>query len=523
MPDQLLQQKIYPYDGSQDSTKNPILIDAKDVIDSNNICYTTYSTKKLRPGIKPLLVAPQPMARHALAIIDFWRLGVQRIVKWDGQRITATDPSTGIIEDITGTAVLPIDEMATFCVFQGLLIICFYGGATPIKAWVGSGPIFDLSASAPNSPFAMVWLNSLWVSDPAIPGKLNKSNTGDPTDFLTGDATELLLDINDSDPEGITAIFPPFFNSLYVSKRLSIFQIEPTFLSEGFLVYKLTKISDGIGAVSHSAVVAAESQIFFCSDWGWHIFQSTNKIAGIDTDLLSRQIQPVWVNDTNFNRAKYMQSAYDRGLNSILCVFPAAAFNYPTNLWGYSLVAQKWYRWQDFNHTSLCRYTEVTTKRLRTLVGGADGRMGFLDESTKTDYGRRFSCFLQSGIISPAGAPDDQFSFNYIGPLFVPQIGGQFTISYKIDGRFIETKTYSMEDTSLGDELGVDFVTGVSVLGGIPEIKFNKTRMKGYGMLYQLFVEYQPAINEDDSIGFELLGVFVDVSPVTKGIGEKVA
>jgi len=41
MPEALLQQKIYPYDGAYDATKHPLLISPKDVVDSQNIIYTT--------------------------------------------------------------------------------------------------------------------------------------------------------------------------------------------------------------------------------------------------------------------------------------------------------------------------------------------------------------------------------------------------------------------------------------------------------------------------------------------------
>lgn len=523
MPDQILQQKIFPYDGSQDSTKNPLLISPKDIVDSDNIVYTTYSTKRLRPGLRKAFPIPPPPGKRILAGIDFWRLGKQSLVYYDGSRLKTIDPLTSKFDDITGNNILPVDEPTNFLAFQGLLLAFFGGGQTPIKAWTQQGSVFDLSLSAPNAPFGRLWLNSLWIPDPSVPGRILKSKTGDPTDFLSGDAAELDLDISDGDPDGITAIFPPFFGSLYVSKRLSVFKITPVILQDGSVYFSQEKISDGVGCISHAAVVAAESNIFFPSDWGWHTFESTNKLSAIDTDLLSRDIQPIWVNDTNFNRSQYIQATYDRSLNSIVTIFPSASFNFPTDVWGFSLIAKKWYRWKNFNHTAICRYVEKKARRLRTMAFSSTGEIGILDEDIKTDYGKKFGCSLQSGIICPSGGLDDNFAFDFLGPIFVPQPGGKFTISYKIEGQFIEEMEFSMKDTTLGDELAVDFKLGQSVLGGIPEVKLVKNAAQGYGCMYQLFINYEPLDGEDESIGFELLGILTDVTPITKGIGERVA
>lgn len=524
MPDQLLQQKIFPYDGAQDSTKNPILISPKDVVDSNNIVYTTYSTKKLRPGLRHAFSPVPAIGKAILGQIDFWRLGKQRVVFYDGNRIHAIDPQTGNRDDISGANVIPVQEAISFEVFSGLLIAFFTGKQTPPKAWTMSGDMFNLGAAVPNAPFGRAWLNSLWIPDPNIPGRLLKSQTGNPTLFTGGDSLAIDLDVNDQDPDGITAIFPPFFGSLYVAKRLSIYKITPVILADGSVSFgKSPKISDGIGCISHNAAVAAESQIFFPSDWGWHIFESTDKISGVDTDLLSRDIQPKWVDDVNFLRSSFIQSVYDRSLNSILCIFPPASYLFPADVWGYSLAAGKWYRWKSFNHTSVCRYLEPNQKRLRTLMGSADGSIGILDQAVQSDYGQKYGCSFQSGLIVPSGAPDDQFAFNYLAPLFVPQVDGMFTVTYKIDGRVMDTKSFEMTDTSLGGILGVSFTLGETALGGLPQIKLDKREMFGNGMAYQLYVKYVPRSGEDLNTSFEMIGIFVDVSKVTKGVGERVA
>lgn len=522
MPDLISPLKIFPYDGQQDSTRNPLLISPKDIIESNNIVYSTYSTKKLRPGIQQAFTQPPFRGNHVLQQVDFWRQGQQRVVSWDGTRLIATNPANGVAEDITGPEPLPTDVVVTFVVFVGLLLIFFSGGATNIKIWTMAGPITDLNPSLPKAPFGRIWLNSLWIPDPTVQGRLLSSVPGDPADFTSSGAGVYDLDVGDGAPEGITAIFPPFFKSLYVAKRLSIYQGVINVLVDGSFIVVFTKISDGVGCISHNGVIAAESQIYFPSDWGWHTFESTNKISGIDTELLSTEIQPVWVNDTNFNRSQYITGTYNRDLNSLMIIFPAASYNFPTDLWGYSLVAKKWYRWSNFNHTSICPYVEASTRRLRTLVGSSTGDVGFFNLDITTDYGdRKYGCSFISGIIAPSGVPGDNFAFNYISPIFVPQIGGTFTITYKIDGKTIERKEFNMRDDTLGALLGETFVTGESVLGGVPTAKIKTTRIKGYGMFYQMIIEYEPTISQADEIGFEMLGVLVQVSRVSDEVDDK--
>jgi len=520
MPESLLQQKIYPYDGAYDATKHPLLISPKDVVDSQNIIYTTYSTKKLRPGISPAFPTRVPGNDRILSGIDFWRLGVQREVIYNGFQIIAIDPSTGLFDVISDSFACPIDDVVNFVAFQGLLIACFASGISP-KSWDGSGSMTDLSATAPNGAFARVWLNKLWMPDPSVPGRLRHSDTG-TVNFTGGDSGTIDLDPNDDDPDGLTAIFPVFFSNLYVTKRFSVYKIKPVILdSTGDLIFSPSKISDGVGCISHNAVAASPGNLFFPSDEGMHYFASTDKISEIDSDDFSAAISPLWVNQTNFKRSQYMHGIYSKELKSYLLLFPSFSALYPNDLWGFSTVAKKWYRWQDYNQTCFFKYVDSTTKKLKTLVGSAQGDLGVIDASVNTDYGIPLTLTLRSGLIAAAGSPNDQFSFQSITPLFVPQTEGNFTLTYKIDGQTIETQTYDMSDDSLGDEVGEDFVIGESVLGGLPQVVAETRTTQGQGMLYEILISHTGQPSGAD--GFELLGLLVDVDKVSKKTGRTVA
>lgn len=519
MPEAIMQQRIYPWAGAFDATKHPLLIAADDVVDTQNIVYTTYSTKKKRPGISPLFFPTLPTQGRVLAGHDYWRLGIQYVVIYDGKTIWALNPATNTWDNIAINYQLPTDVVVTFLQFQGLLIICFDDGVTYPKAWTGTGLITELSDSAPRAGFGRVWLNKLWMPDPDVPGRVLHTNTG-TVDFVGGDSGSLDLDPNDNDPDQLTAIFPPFFSVLYITKRFSVYKVAPVLNGED-LLFSVSKISDGIGCISHNAVAAAPKQLFFPSDEGVHYFVSTDKISEIDTEDFSVPIQPLWTDQTNFKRSRYMRGIYDRDLKSYILIYPSDSRLYPNDAWGYSLVARKWYRWRDFNQTCIFTYMDRFNRKVKTALGNKDGKLGFLDKTKTSDYGIPINIAVQTGIICPEGAPDGSFAFQNIAPIFVPQASGKFRVTYKIDGSVIETLEFNMVDEGSGDKLGIDFILGQSFLGGIPQVKLDKRTIRGNGMMYELYIEHDGV--GDDNDGFEMLGILMDVDRVSKALGRTVA
>jgi len=520
MPDKMLQQRLLPYDGSQNSTKHPILISPKDIIRSDNVIYTTYSTKKKRPG-KTDAFDIAPSDRPILGMIDYHRLGTQRVVYYDGKLVKAIHPATDIVDDISGSQTLPIDEAVSFIKFYGYLAVFFQDGTTPIQAWTQSGSLVTLTATDQAAKFGQIGWNRLWIPDPLIPGRLMASKTNDPTDFVTGDAFTLDLDINDGDPDGITAISEPFWGSMYVTKRYATYRVRPVQFSAG-VQWTFDKISGNVGCVSHNSMISAGGTLFFPSDEGIHYFASSDKVSEIDTDLLSRDIQNDWRGDVNFGRAKYMWGHYEREFQSLIFSFPASSYNYPTDVWGYSLVAKKWYKWHSYNATSITKYIDHNTKKVKSLVGGPDGRIGVIDSDVFTDYGEKIPpVTFVSGIISPTSM-DEEFEFDHIAPIFVPQTSGTFNVKMKIDGQIINDLDFDMTDETSSSYLGEDLILGASVLGGYPEMKILKKRINGHGMTYQLFIEHEQTLQET-AVDFELLGILVDVDANAGKTGTRTA
>lgn len=508
-------QSIFPYKGGENSTFNPILLSPSDITASNNIIYTTYASKRKRPGIVQAFTNRTPGNNKILGAIDFWRLGTQRIVYYNGKNIIAATNS-GVVDIIDGSSPIPIDEAVSFLAFAGLLIIFFYGGQTRPQAWTQSGKVFDLFSDNYFPAFGKIWLNRLWIPDPDVPGRLLASRTGDPTSMTGGDSTSIDLDVNDNDPDGITAIFPPFFGSLYVAKRFSLYKITPVTLSDGTIVFSSYKISE-TGCISHNAVFTKEQNIIFPSDEGLHNFTSTDKTSEVETDLISYKIRTDWTDQVNFNRAKYMSAVYDKSLNAAFILYPSVGSNYCNSVFGYSFSQSEWFSWDNFNHTSILRYLDSPVKKQRTMVCSSSGDIGYLDLNENLDYGKSYDLFFDSGLISPSMAPHKSYAYAYVTLIFAPQISGSFNFSYQIDGKTVGTISIRME-ADLDENLGEDFETGVSYLGSTAAVKVVTVRLKNIGNTYSFSIDHNPADSEDT--GFEILGIVMRMEEATTKIGE---
>lgn len=511
----------FPYAGNFDSTKHPALIDPNDVVDMNNLIFTTYSTKKLRPGISPVFTQSVPAeSREIVSYADFWRLGTQRFVYCNGVDVVAVE-TDGTSYVITPNGVTLNDANVFFLVFQGLLIVFFGNTDYRPHYWTGTGAMVELTDYPEGTPFGRIWLNAVWVPDPSVPGRLKKSKTGDPTDLTSGDALDFDLDVSDGDPDGITAIFDPVFDALYVSKRFSIHKIYIQLDNlTGDFVYGRNVVSKGIGCISHQAAVAVEDVIIFPSDRGVHILSQTDKVSGVETQFLSKNIQPLWVKEINFARRQWMRAVYDNSRNCYLLLFPDKGRNYNSSCWGYSLYANSWFRWQDYNQTCIFRYIDPVEEDIKIGVCSGDGQIGFIDDDVKTDFGVRYRASIQSGIISFSGVPKDCFQLSQLSAFFVPQASGKMTITYRIDGVVIDTLEFDLKSVEIGDNLGEDFTTGISILGNYPEIGGETVNTKGDGHFFNFLIEYIPSVVSEPEDGFEILGLVMGLVPVTSRLGK---
>lgn len=513
---------LFPYDGGFDATKHPVLLDPKDLVEMDNIIYTTYASKRLRPGISALFGNPRPYGNQPIISgIDYHRNGFgQRIIFFDNSRIRAVDLDGNTV-DITPPDLSLNDVNVSFTVFSGLLIAFFPGTSYKPYYWTGTGGMTEISEAPEGAPFGRVWVNSLWTTDPAVSGRILKSETGNPLNFTTADAEEFDLDINDGDPDGVTAMFPPTFQKFYISKRLSIY--EGSYIYDGVtgsFIFQFIKISDGIGCISHQAVASVEDVIIFPSDRGIHTLSQSDKVSGVETNFLTKDIQPLWVSDINFSRSQYMRGVYDNTRNCYLLAYPNPGRSYSTSVWGFSLYTGRWFLWSEYGQTCLFRYISSATRKIEIGCGGSDGSFGKIDDEVTSDFGVKYGAFMQTGIIIPGGQLRNSFQLTRMAPIYVPQDKGTFYISYKINGRQVERIDFEQNVDLDSVALGEDFITGQTPLGSYPQVVMDSVETKGHGEFFQFTIEYVPDSDPDDNSRFELLGISLGLIPTSPTSGK---
>lgn len=526
MVDKYPQQKIYPYLGSQNSTVHPVLINPKDIVFSDNIIYTLSNTKKNRPGLYRFFPNQKPSGSEAIVSgVDFhsWNATTfsfdQYFVYVQGTNVkaynVANDTYTIIKSNIaTGYQIV-------FEKFFGLLIMCVGDKRTVPQMWNGIGLMEDLYDDAifdVHPTICRAFYNRLWIDDPAIPGRSYGSTTGDPTDWTT-DVKEVDYNLTDGDPIGLSAFMPPKDGLMYVGKRHSLYSLNPTYVS-GSIEFIPKEISTGadIGCISHNACVSAAGQIFFPSERGFHRLVSSDIILGIDTQFASAKIQYDWVNSISMEKAQLMHSEYDPEYNSIFVVYAKDQDTYANHLFGYSLTSEDWYHWESFGQSAVGRIVDAQKKR-KTVFLSKFGDVGFLNSNKTSDYGQRFTMKIKSGIISPSGYPDGAYKFKFANFVFTPCSSGSFEFILRQNGRHIQTYTIPLVPSEDYNNLGDEFILGLSNLGGVPSVYSYPQELKGDGMFYDFLITFTP---KADSENLDIIGILMDVDPIRKkniGVG----
>jgi hypothetical protein len=500
------QTQLLPYDGEQNSTRNPLLLDPKDVVLAENVIYTDDSTKRLRPGLKKAFESKPWGNTKIISQIQYhtfdkgWRL-----VCYDGLKIFSLDENLNY--DVLQSSIdIPLNTNVVFEVFFGVLCIFFGDKITYPLKWTMTGAMTQLHSTAPVCTLGRVFQNRLWVDDVSVPGRVLYTGVNS-LDFSSGG--EVDCDPFDGDPDGIRAIHPPLFGSFYVSKRLSTYKIAFQFDGTDIFYYSV-KLSNSIGCVSHSASVASEGAIFFPSDKGIHVLDQSDKISGIETQFLSDPIRKNYINTVNFERSEYMRGFWDTELNSYVLLFPSVGSEYSNEAFGFSAKAGKWYYWPLFNHTSACTFIDSNdSKKRKTLLATNNGNFGFFDFTINSDYGVRNRFRIVSSILLPTGNVKGYQVLEYITLVCQNIIDGKIKLTSLIDGRFSEEIFFDMTD-KVPAKISESFKIGSSAIGGITPYMHNTQKAKGSGRSFQFVLDWEPDQSLDETAVPEILGVILD-------------
>lgn len=315
----------------------------------------------------------------------------------------------------------------------------------------------------------------------------------------------------DSDPIGITAIFPSFFEDLYVAKRRSIHRIK-RFVSDDLstITYKSEPVIKGLGCICHNTAIATQNDIIWASESGVHSLQTTNTHGNVSATFLSFPIHDIYNTDVNFQKAKNMWGCYVPELNSYLLAYTVRGRSTNTEILGYNFVLQKWFQWHDIDCAAVGQFVDRTLKT-RLLIGQESLNIGQLDSDRVDDYGASYSCLFTTPIIYPMAYPDVTFNFKNLFLFFEPQSLGEMGVTYKIDNK--ESISTTVDMTGEEGELIGESVIGEGIIGGGGVIKKVAIPLEGEGSGIQFTFSQIPA-SETEGEDFNFFGFVAEAEYV---------
>ena len=491
-------------DGTGTHTFTPTTLDT--------IVYTGSGSLSEGTAAAAIATSTATVARRTdvLAIHDYWRsdasyVKVQRPVAATDQGKVFFYDSSGRRNLITnaGTALATGNAIINTEVMNDVLILAFDLITNTPKRYrpETSADLQDLGGSPPDFSLMRLHQSRLWANDKTNKDRLHYSSPGNPEEWQgAGDSGAVDIGVGDGDPNGITAIFPPFKGSLFVAKGNKLYEV----VGDSPENYRPEPITNGLGAVSHKSATAVDlDDVFFISRRGIHSLQATAGAGDQQGQFLSAKIQNTF-NDFDQARQKYMQSVYLPNYNAVaLAVTEGSGGSTNTDVYFFNTQVKEWYRWPDINCQTLTVYrnaSNITT----LLIGDNAGRIITTQNGTFSDYGSSGADFkIKTGMIYPDGDPHSVKAFKNIGFLFKPVGDFQFTVTIKIDN--YPSQSVSFAQSASGDLLGTTFVLGSSTIGNDNVLAPYMRPIDGIGHGCTLTIEQNGANQQ-----VELYGVIIE-------------
>jgi len=456
------------------------------------------------------------MDSAVVACIDYWRNasgtktqltievrsdqagGRTKLYKYDTNAIRTQIPMAAGASAFSG-----VINQVSYEVFNEKLILGFNGTSNTPKVYdpASSANLSNLS-NAPNFSLVRKHLGRLFTNDKTWLDRLHYCETYNET-VWNGDGDSGALDIEkgNGDPEGFTAIFPPFKGTLFVGKRQSLFRVDGD-APENFTP---NQVGAGIGCVSHNSVVSVDQDdIYFASERGFHNLKTTDAYGDFSGSFISAPIQTSY-NSFATGRLKYIQGAYISSLNSVVWSVSEDGYEENEHLYLLNVQAQKWYRWPDVSAASFMARSEGNNRVL--YIGDYAGRIIKTGNVSLTDFGTRgISYRVKTGVIYVDGDPYTVKGFKKLALLYKPRGAYSFTVKFTVDNYSTQTLTFSQSGST--DALGDDFTLGTSELGSSPVLAPYTQPVDGYGHGCTIEIE-QSSAGQD----IEIYGYIIEYEP----------
>jgi hypothetical protein len=514
--------------GGLNVTDNPIIVPPNQMVVAQNVAISQTLARKKRGGLErystgsyvgtasyPIIASGASSSASAIrGIIQYFRYGSSNgepqedIFLHQDTKVWSIPNRTGVAIDRTGSLVLDDTTIPSYQVFEGILYWC--ESDQTYRKWNGL-PVVPGNAENAIAPSdgAGKYLRShqgkMWMAgNTNFPFTLYYSTTFDAEDWSSvapSNGGSLNLDY-DGDPEGITAIFPPFQGRLYVATRRRIYEITGVDASD----FQVRPITQGIGCISHNSVVAVPNDILFCSDRGVHSLKRLQVSDQSEVTFLSRDIQKLWVSLLNRNLLNRTWATYDETTNSYIlsCVGSGQQKNNTTLV--YNIEFGTWTTWSGIDARSLNLL--LLSGQSYVLTGREDGEIAFINPNRSFDLGNTsgFSYLFRTGKIYPADEIDTQFRVHSVTILASTTRISNISVSWFLDS--IDGQRSGSKTVSLGDEsslLGSTFILGQSTLG-FGQFIAKKVTVDQVGYNFQL------QISASGTSDIEFYGFILEVS-----------
>lgn len=408
-----------------------------------------------------------------IGMYDFWVAGTagtftRRFVSaTSDSKIYAdiTDGQTGVMTDITGSAVITVNAMPVFAQARDNLLLFTDKNDTPLT-YTGTGNVSSLGGTPPVGRGATLHVNRPWVwGANANPSRITYGSSTSISDYTGADTGTIDIDPEDGD-RIVGAV--PYKNNLIVFKgpnKGSIHIINgrtPSTFVRDVLVR-------GIALQTHNSIVPVFDDIWFMSNRGIHSLAATEKFgdyAGIDLTRFLKEYFRVGINRNRLDRVWGVH--YQHKAAVIWGLTPSGAAS-NTQAFGISLVNQETEGLRPFVINRPCQSIAIrvnpTTGINELVFGSNDGfllRQDLQDRSLAGGAGFSFRVLTPSiilGEVDSQGKPkaDQPVQLHRIWLRSRPTGEYNITVNVYRDGYAPEAYTFGQGTQG--------FILGTSLLG----------------------------------------------------------
>lgn len=470
--------------GGLNVSDNPILVAPQQMTQAKNVLIGATLARKKRGGLDRYhlgsfigtasypTVASMGGSNNAIrGLTQYWRYGSATSESNDDLFLHQADKVWSIASrtspaiDRTGALSLSTTGIPVYQVFEGILYFTNSETADGYNKWngVASAPGDAEAATAPADgagKYIRAHQGRMWMGgNPGFPYRLYYSSALDAEDWTTNGGS---LDLTyNGDPDGITAIFPPFQGRLYVATRRTIYEITGSTPTD----FVIRPVTNGIGCVSHNSVAATPNDIIFCSDRGVHSLKRLAVSDQSEVDFLSRDIQSLWTSLTNRSLLDRATARWEETTNSYVLTIASAGQQTQDTTLVYNLEFGVWTTFNDIDGRSVARL--LLSNQSYIGFGREDGEIVFINPSSQEEFnGDGINFSFTSGKIYPDGAIDRQYKFRDL--TIFASATRQSTLSIQwtvdgIDGQISGSRAIQLANDT--DLIGSTFVLGTSRLG----------------------------------------------------------